>query len=177
MTAFERFYAEEHPGVLAVLAAITGSWELAEDHAQEAFARALDRWDVVAEHPNPAAWVRRVAINLARSGHRRHRTEQRYLPQLLAPASRADEPPVTELEAFWHAVAELPRNQAAAIALYFLYDLDPAAIGAELGCAPATARVHLHRARRKLRQTLAPHFDAEASASGAAAVRRTHRDR
>jgi DNA-directed RNA polymerase specialized sigma24 family protein len=43
----------------------------AEDATAEAFARALAHWDTVASHPNPKAWVLRVAWNHHRSSWRR----------------------------------------------------------------------------------------------------------
>jgi predicted DNA-binding protein YlxM (UPF0122 family) len=45
----------------------------------------------------------------------------------------------------WEAVARLPGNQRAAIALHYLEDRSFEEIAAILDVAPATARVHLHR--------------------------------
>ncbi|MDF2743240.1 MAG: polymerase, sigma-24 subunit, subfamily, partial [Actinomycetia bacterium] len=42
----------------------------AEDATAEAFARAFAHWDTVAVHPNPRAWVLRVAWNCYRSSWR-----------------------------------------------------------------------------------------------------------
>ncbi|MDP9343470.1 MAG: hypothetical protein M3Q23_15540 [Actinomycetota bacterium] len=44
---------------------ITGDREEAADVAQEAFARAYERWGLVSRLDRPGAWVERVATNLA----------------------------------------------------------------------------------------------------------------
>ncbi len=63
--------------------------------------------------------------------------------------------PTTDHE-FWEAVRALPARQAQAIALHYLEDRPVAEIAEILGCAPATVKVHLHRGRRALADTLAP---------------------
>ena len=61
----------------------------------------------------------------------------------------------------WAAVADLPRNQRAAVALFFLEDRTITEIADILDISPSTARVHLHRARQTLRDRLAD-FDPSA---------------
>jgi len=70
---FESFYRREYSGVATLAMVLTGSATIGEDLAQESFLRAHARWGVVASHENPGGWVRRVAINLARSRFRRWR--------------------------------------------------------------------------------------------------------
>ena len=53
----------------------------------------------------------------------------------------------------------VPRQQRAAMVLRYLCDLDIDEIAQALGCKPATARVHLHRARRTVGQQLGAHDD------------------
>jgi len=45
--------------------AVTGSADAAEDAAQEAYARAAQRWEQLRDHPQPEIWVLRVGTNLA----------------------------------------------------------------------------------------------------------------
>jgi RNA polymerase sigma factor (sigma-70 family) len=52
------------------------------------------------------------------------------------------------------AIASLPPQQRAAIALHYLDDAPVAEVALALGCAEATARVHLHRARLRLAELL-----------------------
>jgi RNA polymerase sigma-70 factor, ECF subfamily len=153
--SFERFYSAEHGSVSALLFAMTGDWQLAEDLAQEAFTRALQRWSRIRRHENPQAWIRTVAANLARSRFRRQAVERRRREKLSASSSYEEPAPLPyELARFWEAVRALPRQQSLAITLHYLEDRQPAEMTDILGCSPATARVHLHRARQRLQQQL-----------------------
>ena len=51
------------------------------------------------------------------------------------------------------AVAALPRAQRAAVALFYLEDRPVAEVAELMGCAEATVKVHLHRARARLGRT------------------------
>ena len=64
-------------------------------------------------------------------------------------------PVPSEHEAVWEAVASLPRQQRAVVALHYLEDRPIEEIAEMLEIAPSTARVHLHRARHALRERLA----------------------
>jgi RNA polymerase sigma-70 factor (ECF subfamily) len=55
-----------------------------------------------------------------------------------------------EYEAFWAEVRRLPRRQAQAVALHYIYDLGVAEIASTLGCAEGTVKVHLSRGRAAL---------------------------
>ena len=61
---FAEFYEASYRRVVALVAAIVGDRHQAEDIAQEAFSRALTRWQRVARYDLPEAWVRRVALRL-----------------------------------------------------------------------------------------------------------------
>ena len=52
------------------------------------------------------------------------------------------------------AIRRLPASQRAAIVLHYYEDRPVAEVAAILGCAEATARVHLHHGRNRLRQLL-----------------------
>ena len=52
------------------------------------------------------------------------------------------------------AVRRLPTSQRAAIVLHYYEDRPVAEIASILGCAEATARVHLHRGRKRLAELL-----------------------
>ncbi|HEX9765484.1 MAG TPA: SigE family RNA polymerase sigma factor [Nitriliruptorales bacterium] len=157
---FDAFYGAHWQGVVGVALALTGGVAAAEDVAQEAFLRAHDRWGQVAEHPNPAAWVRRVAINLATSRLRRLRSEARALARLGGRRAH-DAGAIDATDArFWREVRSLPRRQAQAVALHYVDDLSVEDVAATMGCAVNTAKVHLHRARASLADRLAGWEDA-----------------
>lgn len=77
--AAERIYREEHASILAGLIRLCGDFSLAEDVAQDAFSRALERWSESGLPPNPAGWIqttaRRLAIDQLRKA-RRHREKE-----------------------------------------------------------------------------------------------------
>ena len=68
---FESFFEDEKDRLLRVLSVITGSTAEAEDIAQEAFTRVLERWDSVRSMENPSAYLYKTAMNGFRSEYRR----------------------------------------------------------------------------------------------------------
>ncbi|RNI21329.1 RNA polymerase sigma factor [Flexivirga caeni] len=82
-------FAAEWGRLVAGLIAWCGDWELAEDGAQEAFARAVERWPVSGMPERPAAWLATVARNAIRDRLRRSDTERRRLTLATADASVA----------------------------------------------------------------------------------------
>jgi RNA polymerase sigma-70 factor (ECF subfamily) len=71
------FYAAEFDRVRGSLVLFTGSRDVGEELAQEAFVRACQHWEKVRALDAPGAWVHRVGINLAISRGRKLRTERR----------------------------------------------------------------------------------------------------
>ena len=153
---FEYFYLQEYPKVVALAYVLSGSRAGAEDIAQEAFLRAYRDWDRIGNYEHQAAWVRRVAANLATSGLRRRLVEARALTRL----ARRWEPTVDPLAAdnaeFWAAVRTLPRRQAQAVALYYFQDLSVQQTATALGCTEGTVKAHLAKARQALARQLQP---------------------
>lgn len=64
-------FREEWGQVVATLIGFTGDWDLAEECAQDAFARALERWPRDGVPRTPGAWLTTVARNAARDRVRR----------------------------------------------------------------------------------------------------------
>lgn len=150
---FEALFVTEYQPMVALAAAVSGSRIHAEDIAQEAMSRLNSNWDKVQHYAKPGAWVRRVTINLALSQRRRRVSEMKALLRLDQPESHMPEVPESDRE-LWDLVARLPRKQRAVVSLHYLEDLAPAEIGEILEIAPATVRVHLHRARQQLLEGL-----------------------
>lgn len=150
---FEPFYRSDYRRVVALIHGLTGSGWVAEDIAQEAFLRAHRDWGSVGLLDSPAAWVRRVAINLATSRFRRMRTEARALVRLGREAT-AVTPLAAESEMFWDEVRRLPRRQAQALALRYVDDLTTAEIAEVLSVAEGTVRALLHQGRTRLERQL-----------------------
>lgn len=153
-TDFDAFYRAEFRSVAALASVLTGSRAVGEDIAQEAFCSAFRRWDRIRTYDNPAAWVRRVAANMATSAWRRRAREANALSRLRRRREVDVAEPTAGDEEFWEAVRRLPPRQAHCLSLRYLEDLTTAEIAAVLGIAEATVRVHLHVARLELGRRL-----------------------
>ena len=145
----EDWYRAEHGRVLSSLTVLTGSLDEAREATDEAFARAIARWDQVATMDNPTGWVYRVAVNHARRRARRRDLEKRLLrrepprPPTAGPAGEA-----------WALVAELPPRQRQVVVLRHIADLTEPAIAEVLGIRRGTVASTLHDAHRTLRERL-----------------------
>ena len=139
----DALFRAESDGVYRTMYAFTGGRaDIAEEATAEAFARALARSD---ELRDPLAWIYRVAFRLAIDEVRR---EQR----IGVPVDRAEQP--AEPVGLIDALRRLTPNQRAAVVLRHVGDLNVDEVAHRMGCSRATVRVHLHRARSKLRELL-----------------------
>lgn len=173
---FEDLYRDEWRGLVALGWSLTGSWAVAEELAQDAFADAYRRWDEVGGLDRPGAWVRRALVHRSASVGRRRAVEQRGNLRLASRSAVDDDGPDADRTgdagvrrvddpAFWAAVRSLPDRQAACIALHYLEERPVAEIAEIVGCGAATVKVHLHRGRRALAARLAPLATATAATS------------
>lgn len=149
--SFEVFYRREYRSVLALVYGLTGSRWVAEDIAQEAFLRVHRDWERVTAMDSPGGWVRRVAVNLARSRVRRLRSEASARLRLGGMRVSMGQP-AAEFDDFWREVRKLPDRQAQVIALRYIDDLSVAQIAQVLGVADGTVKAHLHQGRNRLRR-------------------------
>jgi RNA polymerase sigma-70 factor (ECF subfamily) len=151
---FRDLFADHYARVVRTVFWILQDWDRSEEVTQDAFVQLLRHWDRVADHDQPDAWVRRVAIRLAVQTSKR---EQRLAAAVLrgrppTPATQTLEDPMSgDVLA---AVRQLPPKQRAAVALRYFEDKPVEEIAQLMECSPSTARVHLHRARQRLAQTL-----------------------
>lgn len=141
-------YAVAYPRLVGQLAGVTGDPAEAEDVVMEAFARAAARPREFAEIDNPEAWLRTVAVNLARSRWRRMLRRSHLLPQLGAPSAYADL--ADDRLALMAALRRLPATQREAIALHHLADLPVAEVARTLGVPEGTVKARLARGRAAL---------------------------
>lgn len=142
------------------LYAVTGDLAEAQEAVQEAFTRALAAPRRLAGLDNPEAWLRRVAVNVARSRHRRRRLLDTLLRRIGPPPAVVDRSP--EHLALLAALRDLPEGQRQALALHYLVDLPVDEVAATLGVSPGTVKSRLSRGRQALAALLA---DAEPTAS------------
>jgi len=148
IAGFETWYRQVHPRLGTSLALAFGDVGLAQESADEAFARALERWDRVAAMESPTGWVYRVAFNGARRRLRRAGLERRLLR-----GHRSDsvDPPAGEL---WEVVGELPARQRQAVVLRHVGQLREVEIGAAMGISRGAVSSTLRAAYQSLRIAL-----------------------
>jgi DNA-directed RNA polymerase specialized sigma24 family protein len=148
--AFALFFKNNSGPVFRSLLAGTLNRAAAEDATAEAFARAFAHWDTVAVHPNPRAWVLRVAWNCYRSSWRnwqsRWSADQPEVPPL-APAPWSDPDLVAAIRA-------LPQCQREVIVFVALGELTPTQTARVLGKPAGTVRSLLFQARIALHHAL-----------------------
>ncbi|GHJ57289.1 sigma-70 family RNA polymerase sigma factor [Micromonospora chersina] len=143
------------------LYAVTGDLSEAQEAVQEAFTRALAAPRRLAALDNPEAWLRRVAVNVARSRHRRRRVLDTVLRRLGPPPTVADRSP--EHLALLAALRGLPEGQRQALALHYLVDLPVDEVAVTLGVSPGTVKSRLSRGRQALAALLTDPDTAESS--------------
>jgi RNA polymerase sigma factor (sigma-70 family) len=141
---FDEFYSSEHPRVLAAMTLVAGSLDPAREATDEAFARALDRWDRVRDMAAAGGWVYRVALNVLRRRMRRAALERRLLarqPEAVMPAAAVE---------IWDLVRDLPERQRTAVVLRYVADLPEREVAAAMGIARGTVSATLVAARTRL---------------------------
>lgn len=153
-TDFDDFYRVTFPRMVDIARGLSGSRLAAEDLAQEALVAAYRQWGRVGGLDNPGAWVRRVVINKSVSRYRRHLAETKALVRLRPIRGNPPDLLPPEADEFWRTVRSLPRRQAQAVTLHYLEDLSVEEIAEVMELSPNTVKVHLHRGRTSLADTL-----------------------
>jgi RNA polymerase sigma-70 factor (ECF subfamily) len=147
-------YAASASRLVAQLYGITGDFAEAQDAVQEAFAKALARPSRLRGVDNPEAWLRRVAMNVARSRHRRRMLFDRIVrsgrlrPVDTVPAISPDH------VALVAALQRLPRATRETVVLHHIGDLPVLEVATVLGCSVESVKTRLVRGRRALAEHL-----------------------
>ena len=95
--AVARLYRGHYPALVAPLIRIMGSFELAEDIVQDAFAQALTTWETQGVPPTPIAWLRRTARNRAIDQYRRQSSWQTKSQELALESPKATPKNLSEI--------------------------------------------------------------------------------
>jgi len=153
---FQEFYEANYGRIVALVAAVLGDRDQAEDVAQETFMRALTRWPRIGGYELPEAWVRRVALRLAVDSGRRFRRGIRVSVKLAAQRQAAEPGPGDSIAftALGAALQRLPVREREVLALYYLADLPVEAIARERGLPLGTVKTRLAAGRRRLEAEL-----------------------
>ena len=157
--AFERLVEIWQPKLLAHAWRLLGDREAARDAVQDAWgdiAKGLPRLEDVRVFP---AWAYRIVSRRAADVIRRRQSE-RKLGAAYAAEKETDTNFYPAVDAgadaapLHAAMASLPPDQRAAIALFYMEDFSVAEIAASLGVPAGTVKTRLMHARRKLRAAL-----------------------
>lgn len=170
---FNGFYLANFGDTVAMAYTYTADLGDAQDIAQEAFVRAWQRWTHVSRYENPVAWVRRVAVNLARSRWRRLRMSAAHLVRQHVPR---EVPGVTpDHVAVVAALRKLPRRQREAVVMHHMMDLPISEVAEHFEVPEGTVKSWLHRGRGALAHDL--RLDVRAAVVTPAAFKHHHRVR
>jgi RNA polymerase sigma-70 factor (ECF subfamily) len=158
------FLHTSYPRLVAAVALTSGSRPAAEDAVQEALIRAWERSDKGEEIDSLEGWVTTVALNLARSGLRRIRSERRARARLTD--STVDEAPTADRVDVDRALAMLPRRQREVAVLRYYLQLDTREVASALHLEEGTVKSTLFRARAALAAALGIEEEEEANDRG-----------
>lgn len=149
--SFEEFFRVQYPRLGKAMYVLTSSRAEAEDIAQEAMARVLERWERVSVMDSPEGYAYRVAMNL----FLRHTQERARLADLPDAAEFSDLGAAAagaERRVEIHrALASLTPEQRAAIVLVNLIGFSVDETAEILEIEPVSVRARIHRARTSLR--------------------------
>jgi RNA polymerase sigma-70 factor (sigma-E family) len=159
---FDRLVAESSDRLLRTAFLLCSDLSEAEDLVQETWTRIARRWPRIKGMQHPAAYARRVLVNLAidsQPTRTRHRGE-------LSSEDEAERPDVADFGAeralrsveshdlLAQALAELTTRQRAVLVLRYWDDLPEQQVAEILGCSVGTIKSTASKALSKLRANL-----------------------
>nr|WP_284255240.1 sigma-70 family RNA polymerase sigma factor [Pseudolysinimonas kribbensis] len=164
-----RLAREEGGRVIALLAARFGDLDLADESVQDALVRAIETWEDDGAPDNPAAWLYRVAHNIAVDRLRRAASAARRLeraaPDLLREPDVPEEVPIVEQTPVGDEQLRLmllcchpalDRDTQIALTLRLVGGLTTDEIAAAFLVPEATLAQRIVRAKRKIRDARIP---------------------
>jgi RNA polymerase sigma factor (sigma-70 family) len=161
---FEAFYRENVEGVQRFVARRVGDPERAADLTAEIFLAAItSSGSYRPGRGTPQAWLYGIA-RVTVAADRRSRGRELAGYERIRGSALVDEDDAARIDSridaearsreLYAAMAELPEGERAVLELVVLDGLGVSEAAAAAGVRPVTARVRLHRARRKLRAAL-----------------------
>jgi RNA polymerase sigma-70 factor (sigma-E family) len=154
---FDAFVQEHSATLLGVAVLLTADRGSAEDLLQVALLRTARRW-AAARH-NPAAYSRRVLVNLAKDNWRNRSRRPREVSEftdVLPAAGTADaaDERLLRLESVSRLVSRLPIGQRKVLVLRYFADLSVAETAVVLDCSEGTVKSQTNRALNSIRALL-----------------------
>jgi RNA polymerase sigma factor (sigma-70 family) len=146
LVSFEAFVATSRPAALRLGHLLTGSIEVGQEVAQDAFLAVHSRW---AQIDDPAAYLRVVIVNRSRTVQRRQILERRHAHRQVEGVTH-----LPEFDTTWHLIRCLPVDQRIVLVLRFYDDLTIADIAATMNKPEGTIKSLLHRGLNRLRTSI-----------------------
>ncbi len=150
---FDEFCRAEHANLVRALSYALGDHELGRDAADEAFARAVERWDKVQTMNNPAGWVYRVGLNWGKRRvwrAKRGRELTELVPVRTQQVDAYADPDLAD------ALASLPVGVRSVIVMRHLLGYSERQTAEALNIRPGTVKSRTNRGLAQLRQQLSP---------------------
>lgn len=144
-SSFRELYEHRFQEVFRAAYLLSGNRAIAEDATQEAFARALERWERLRGKSWLVGWLTTTALNEAR------RSLKRHVESADVELMRADTDGLLDLE---RALRSLSPRQQEAVALHYILDMPVEDVALTMGCESGTVKSHLARARNHLVELL-----------------------
>lgn len=162
--AVREAYSAYYRRLVAALYGMTGDYAEAQDVVQEAYARALARSKAFLDVADPEAWLRTVAVNIARTRWRRRKlfdTLVRTGRVVRTPESVPGADP--DRVALVAALQQLSRPTRETIVLHHLADMSVYEVAEALGVPVGTVKARLSRGRAILAKLLTDTAEAPAA--------------
>jgi RNA polymerase sigma-70 factor (ECF subfamily) len=169
---FEEMAARTRPRLYRTAVGLCRNPDEAQDLVQDTLVQAFRKWDQFEGRSDPTTWLYTIAARLCRRRHRRRAGEPRRLEPLADLIPAAEGPLVDPALADPHhalareelrrvvtqAIARLPPAFRLPLVLVDIAELRTADAARVLGLKEATLKTRVHRARLRLRKTLAEHL-------------------
>ncbi|MDT4988170.1 MAG: hypothetical protein QOI74_2264 [Micromonosporaceae bacterium] len=153
--AVRHAYQAHYRRLVASLYALTGDYAEAQDLVGEAYARALARATQFLDVADPEAWLRTVAVNLARTRWRRRRLFETLVRtgRVARPVESVPGADPTRV-ALITALQQLSRPTRETIVLHHIADMTVHEVARTLGVPVGTVKARLSRGRAMLAKLL-----------------------
>ncbi|MFQ6109718.1 MAG: RNA polymerase sigma factor [Candidatus Aminicenantales bacterium] len=155
---FRRIVDKYRGKIMALALNMLGNREDAEDACQDAFVHAYQHLDQFDDRRSFRTWLYTIVYNLCldqlRKRHRFSKFFHRMKRESLSSArEQALKSSAGETLPMWM-LKDLSPKERAAVFLWTVEGYTSEEIGSLLRCSPATARVHLYKARKKIKALL-----------------------
>jgi RNA polymerase sigma-70 factor (ECF subfamily) len=165
--AFETLVRRYQTMIDALAYRMTGTSADAEDVAQETFIRAYRKLRSYRHESKFSSWLYRIAINVSLNWNKSRKRRLQLHEEWLANHAGAVGGDDDRIELVQACLLRLTAKQRAAIVLTVYEGQNHAEAAHAMGCAEITVSWHVHRARQRLKEWLAPHLKSESQGADA----------